>query len=87
MNGKRIWHPFAFTSRNTRTFRVSFLVAEEATWDHRFHDLDGNEIEAGGLNLTRTELRLIQVGCDGAVNAAPALPPVSTWAAAMQASA
>ena len=52
MNGKRIWYPFTFTARNARVYRVSFLVAEEATWDHRFHDLDGREIDGAILDLT-----------------------------------
>ena len=28
---KRFWYPFTFKARNTRTYRVSFLIAEEAT--------------------------------------------------------
>ena len=68
---KRFWYPFTFTARNARIYRVSFLVAEEATWDHRFHDLDGRELEAASLNLTRAELRAVQVSCDGAVGAEP----------------
>ena len=57
MNGKRIWYPFTFTGRNARIYRVSFLVAEEATWDHRFHDLEGREIDGANLDLTLAELR------------------------------
>ena len=68
---KRFWYPFTFKARNTRIYRVSFLIAEEATWDHRFHDLDGRELEAPSLNLTRAELRAVQVSCDGAVGAEP----------------
>ena len=33
---KRFWYPFTFKARNARIYRVSFLIAEEATWDHRF---------------------------------------------------
>jgi hypothetical protein len=67
MNGKRIWYPFTFTGRNARVYRVSFLLAEEATWDHRFHDLEGREIDVASLDLTPAELRSVQVSCDGAV--------------------
>ena len=72
MYGKRIWYPFTFTDRNSQIYRVSFLIAEEATWDHRFHDLDGREIGAASLNLTAAELRSIQASCDGAVGSANA---------------
>ena len=64
--------PFTFTDRNSQIYRVSFLIAEEATWDHRFHDVEGREIGAGGLNLTVAELRSIQASCDGAVGSANA---------------
>jgi hypothetical protein len=66
---KRFWYPFTFKARNARIYRVSFLIAEEATWDHRFHDLDCRELDAASLNLTRAELRAVQVSCDGAVGA------------------
>jgi hypothetical protein len=66
---KRFWYPFSFKARNARIYRVSCLLAEEATWDHRFHDLDGRELDASSLNLTRAELRAVQVSCDGAVGA------------------
>ena len=66
---KRYWYPFTFKARNSRIYRVSFLIAEEATWDHRFHDLDGRELEGPSLSLTRAELRAVQVSCDGAVGA------------------
>ena len=72
MNGKRIWYPFTFTDRNARMYRVSFLVAEEATWDHRFHDLEGHEIDIATLDLTLAELRMIQASCDGAIGSADA---------------
>jgi len=67
MDDKRFWYPSAFTARNGRRFRVSFLIAEEATWDHRLHDLDGCEIGTHLLALTRQELRAVQVSCDGIV--------------------
>jgi hypothetical protein len=72
MTGKRIWYPFTFTDRNARVYRVSFLVAEEATWNHRFHDLEGREIDIANLNLTLAELRAIQTSCDGAIGSADA---------------
>ena len=72
MNGKRIWYPFTFTDRNSQIYRVSFLIAEEATWDHRFHDVESREIGAGGLDLTPAELRSVQASCDGAVGSANA---------------
>ncbi|HWK37575.1 MAG TPA: hypothetical protein VNR88_01545 [Hyphomicrobium sp.] len=67
MDDKRFWYPSAFTARNGRRFRVSFLIAEEATWDHRLHDLDGSEIAGELISLTRPELRSVQVSCDGIV--------------------
>jgi hypothetical protein len=70
MNGKRIWYPFTFSDRRERLYRVSFLVAEEATWDHRFHELDGSEIDVASLNLTLAELRAVQMSCDAAVGSA-----------------
>jgi hypothetical protein len=70
MNGKRIWYPFTFTDRNARSYRVSFLVAEEATWNHHFHDLEGREIDIANLDLTLAELRTIQASCDGAIGSA-----------------
>ena len=70
MNGKRIWYPFTFTGRKAHVYRVSFLVAEEATWDHRFHDLEGREIDISLLELTLAELRMIQASCDGAIGSA-----------------
>jgi hypothetical protein len=70
MNDKRIWYPFTFTDRNAQVYRVSFLLAEEATWDHRFHDLEGREIDVACLDLTLAELRSIQASCDGAVGSA-----------------
>ena len=68
---KRFWYPFTFKARNARIYRVSFLIAEEAPWDHRVHDLDCRELDAPILDLTRDELRAVQVSCDGAVGAEP----------------
>jgi hypothetical protein len=70
MNGKRIWYPFTLEDRNARVYRVSFLLAEEATWDHRFHGLDGRELAAEDLRLTPADLRYIQASCDSAVGSA-----------------
>jgi hypothetical protein len=70
---KRFWYPFTFKARSSRLYRISFLIAEEATWDHRFHDLDGRELDAASLNLTRAELCAVQVSCDGAVGSAEAM--------------
>jgi hypothetical protein len=72
MNDKRIWYPFTFTDRNAQIYRVSFLIAEEATWDHRLHDLEGREIGVESLHLTVAELRSIQASCDCAVGSANA---------------
>lgn len=65
----RIWYPFALVDRNARIYQVSFLIAEEATWDHRFHDMDGSEISAAELALIPTDYRFIQSSCDHAVGA------------------
>jgi hypothetical protein len=67
MSGARIWYPYTFTNRQGLVYRVSFRIAEEATWDHRLHDLDGRELGAPGPHLTRAELHAVQVSCDGAV--------------------
>lgn len=67
MNGKRIWYPFTLEDRNAQVYRVSFLLAEEATWDHRFHGLDGRQFAAEDLRLTASDLRYIQASCDSAV--------------------
>lgn len=50
---------------------MSFLVAEEATWDHRFHDLDGRELDAGELELSSADQQLVQTSCDAAVGSVP----------------
>ena len=63
----RAWYPFAFVDRNARPFRVSFRIAEEATWDHHFHDLEGGEIALEELELLQVDHRFIQSSCDHAV--------------------
>jgi hypothetical protein len=75
MNGKRIWYPFTFESRNSQMYRVSFLIAEEATWDHRFHDFDSREVAAEDLHLTASDLQYIQASCDAAVGSLRACVP------------
>ena len=67
MHSKRFWYPLALRDRAARIYRVSFRIAEEATWDHRFHDLDGREIETQKLRLTDSDLRCLQAACDSAV--------------------
>lgn len=63
----RVWYPIALVDREARTYRVSFLIAEEATWDHRFHDLDGRELAETDLALLPIDHRFIQASCDHAV--------------------
>lgn len=67
MHGGRVWLPFPLSDSNARRFRISFRIAEEATWDHRFHDLDGREIDADELRLSPVELHSVQVSCDAVV--------------------
>jgi len=67
MTIKRSWYPFALRDRDGRAYRVSFLIGEEATWDHRFHDLDGREVALTRLRLTKQDLHYIQESCDGSV--------------------
>ena len=67
MTPARVWYPIAFQDRHARPYRVSFLIAEEATWDHRYHDLDGREIAVDVLKLLPTDHRFIQASCDHAV--------------------
>jgi hypothetical protein len=59
--------PELFADRNARTYRVSFQIAEEGTWDHKFHDLAGNEICADDPWLAHGDLSSIQSTCDQAV--------------------
>ena len=63
----RAWHPLVFRDGQDRVFRVSFRIGEEATWDHRFHDLDGREIDQSMLQLSVMDQQLIQARCDGSV--------------------
>lgn len=66
-SGARTWYPFTLIDRSARSYTVSFLIAEEATWDHRFHDADGSEIPAAELALIPADHRFIQASCDHAV--------------------
>ena len=67
MSAIRIWYPFTFTSRSEKVYRVSFRIAEEATWDHRYHDLQGTELSATELGLHVSDISRIQASCDAAV--------------------
>ena len=67
MSAIRIWYPFTFTSRSEKVYRVSFRIAEEATWDHRYHDLQGSELSAVELGLRVSDISRIQASCDAAV--------------------
>ena len=67
MSAIRIWYPFTFTSRTQQVYRVSFRIAEEATWDHRYHDLQGTELSATELGLHVSDISRIQASCDAAV--------------------
>jgi hypothetical protein len=69
MTTERHWYPFTLRDRDGRAYRVSFFIGEEATWDQRFHDLDGREIPLDGLRLAQADLRYIQESCDGTVGA------------------
>ena len=65
----RTWYPFPLVDRQARAYRVSFRIAEEATWDHRFHDPNGQEISAEELTLLPSDQLFIQSRCDNAVGA------------------
>lgn len=65
----RVWYPVPFSDRKARSYLISFRIAEEATWDHRFHDLDGRELGDGELALSSADYRFIQASCDRAVGA------------------
>jgi hypothetical protein len=67
MSAIRIWYPFTFTSPTEQIYRVSFRIAEEATWDHRYHDLQGTERSAVELGLRVSDISRIQASCDAAV--------------------
>lgn len=67
MSAIRIWYPFTFTSRTQQVYRVSFRIAEEATWDHRYHDLQGTELSAVEIGLHVSDISRIQASCDAAV--------------------
>ena len=67
MSAIRTWHPFTFTSPTQQVYRVSFRIAEEATWDHRYHNLEGSERSAAQLGLNVSDISRIQASCDAAV--------------------
>ncbi len=67
MSAIRIWYPLTFTSPTEQVYRVSFRIAEEATWDHRYHDLKGAEQSAMELGLRVSDISRIQAACDAAV--------------------
>lgn len=69
----RVWYPLPFSDQNGRSYLVSFCIAEEATWDHRFHDRDGSELAAAELDLSSEDHRLIQTCCDRVVGTSRAL--------------
>ena len=64
---RRFLSPEIFADRNARAYRISFQIAEEGTWDHKFHDLAGNEINPNDLWLAHGDLSSIQSTCDRAV--------------------
>ena len=64
---RRFLSPKIFADRNARAYRISFQIAEEGTWDHKFHDLAGNEINPNDLWLAHGDLSSIQATCDRAV--------------------
>jgi hypothetical protein len=70
----RVWYPLPFADRNARSYLVSFRIGEEATWDHRFHELDGREVAAGELRLSAADHRVIQTSCDRAVGSSRVEP-------------
>ncbi|CAN1721548.1 conserved protein of unknown function [Hyphomicrobium sp. 1Nfss2.1] len=65
----RAWHRHFFIDHAGHVYRVSFRIGEQATWDHRFHELDGRELAADELALSSFHLWFIQVSCDAAVGA------------------
>jgi hypothetical protein len=67
MSAIRIWYPFTFTSPTGQVYGVSFRIAEEATWDHRYHALEGGELSATELGLRVSDISRIQASCDAAV--------------------
>lgn len=76
----RVWYPLPFSDQSARSYLVSFRIAEEATWDHRFHERDGSEITAAELDLSAADHRFIQACCDRAVGSSRVLlsmPPAN----------
>jgi len=76
---RRFLCPELFADRNARGYRVSFQIAEEGTWDHKFHDLAGSEISPDDLWLASGDLSSIQSTCDRAVGRI--LTPIAETAA------
>ena len=66
----RFWHQLILRDWNSRPYRISFRVAEEGTWDHRFHDLDGTEINPEDLWLMPHDYLKIQSMCDAGAGSA-----------------
>ena len=67
MQQGRFLCPRTFEDRNRRGYRVSFRISEEGTWDHRFHDCAGREVDPEDLWLAHGDYRFIQSCCDSAV--------------------
>lgn len=67
MTRPRAWLPLLWQMPDRRVYRVSFLIGEEATWDHRFHDLDGREVDGQELRLSPEHKRQLQARCDRSV--------------------
>jgi len=63
----RIWLPYPLADRRGRAYRVTFRLAEEATWDHCFHELDGRLIDVADLDLAPADHAHIQECCDASV--------------------
>jgi hypothetical protein len=63
----RFWHQLMFRDRNSRPYQLSFRVAEEGTWDHRFHDVDGAVLNPDDLWLSQEDFLKIQPMCDNGV--------------------
>jgi len=69
----RFWYPSTLRDRGLTDYLLSFRIAEEATWDHRFHDLGGNELDPSDLRITQHDFGMIQLICDSVVGAPLAL--------------
>lgn len=67
MSNRRYTCSRIFEDRNGRSYRVSFRLAAESTWDHRPEDLSGCEIDLADLWLTHVDQLAIQQACDHVV--------------------